>query len=164
MTTPHLDSRIAMYIAGFDQRTGAPTEMTAARHAEITSTWPATAATPEGIAAQLTLTRDLYAHGAYVYEFLTVAAHYALLVLEAALSTRLDIRGKGMQDLIKKAHQQDLIDNDEKERLDEGARKLRNGFSHPTAEPTIFNPAMAAGIIRASHELVAKLYPDLEPS
>lgn len=152
-----LDPRVAMTIAGV-ARDGTALGMTPERFAAPTESWQTTDATPPGVADLLELSRRLYSHGCFVYDFVTVAAHYSLIALEAALSLRLN-RSDSFAKLIKRAHAEGVIGYDETERLDKAARHLRNDFSH-AKQQAIWTPAMASGVIASVHSSIANLFPD----
>lgn len=83
-----LDPRVEMMIAGFDG-TGKPVPL-APGHLEARSQqWALAIGVPRDVEEIMHVVRRLYAHAAIVYEFATVAAHYALLSFEAALRHRL---------------------------------------------------------------------------
>jgi hypothetical protein len=80
-----------------------------------------------------------------------------LQAVEAALRVRV---GKSQKtpfvSLIKRAHELGLLDDEAQDILHTG-RELRNRQFHATAQP-IWNPALAADVIRTSHRLVADLF------
>lgn len=132
--------------------------MTPDRFAVPTATWQTTSATPPGVAELLLLSRRLYSHGCFVYDFVTVAAHYALIALEAALSERLN-RTDSFAKLIERAQRDAVIDAEEAEMLDKAARHLRNDFAHAKRQ-AVWTPAMASSVIGSIHVSVAQLFPD----
>ncbi len=145
-------------IAGFESA-GQPISMTPERFASLTDTWVVTSQTPTEVAGLLSVTRSLYCHGFYVYEFATVAVQQAFIALEAALAHRLSRPKDALGDLIIRAHRQGLLDATAFESLDEGARRLRNGFSHARVQQ-VWTLGMAAPVIARVFATVATLWPE----
>jgi hypothetical protein len=132
--------------------------MTPERFASTTSAWVVTEKTPTEIAEMLEVARSLYCHGFFVYEFIVVAVQQAFVALEAALAHRLDRPKDSLGDLIGRARRTGLIDEAAFERLDQGARRLRNGFSH-AREQQAWTPGMAVPVIGSTFAIVAALWP-----
>lgn len=159
MTVPQfpvaLDPRVAMMTAGFDSE-GQPLAITPASLETISTAWPTTMHTPAGISEILGVSRRLFAHSCYVYEFLPISAHYALMAIEAALKERLGGKGNFVK-LINQACEAGLLNEGQRERLHAG-RELRNGFSHPS-HLSVWTLGMTEPILRVSHEVVADVFP-----
>lgn len=153
------DSRVAQSIASFADD-GQRVPMTPEAFAMPVQGLPTTRATPEGVADLLRLSRRLYVHGFFVYDFVTVGVHYSLMALEAALSHRVRARPKEtFQQLIDKALLEHVLDAPDHELVQAAARRLRNSLSHPTMQ-NIWSPAMAAPAIAQAHRIVAIVFPD----
>lgn len=146
-----------MMIAGFD-RAGGPIPMTPERFASVTDTWVVSTQMPSGVADLLNVTRSLYCHGFFVYEFLTVAVHHSFIALEAALAHRLNRPKDSLADLIRRANRDGLVDEAAFEALDQGARRLRNGFSH-ARQQEVWTPGMVVPVIGNVFATVAMLWP-----
>lgn len=144
------------FIGGFDAR-GQPLPISPARLRESAARWRLTKETPPGIAGLLKTSRDLFVHGYFVYEFLTVGVLLSLQAVESSLRLVLDSR-KPLASLIDRAHAVGLIDEEAKERLHAG-RELRNLFSHPEQQ-SVWSFGMASSLIAGSHELVSELFPE----
>jgi hypothetical protein len=151
------DPRVAMMVAGFDTA-GGPIPMTPERFASVTDTWVVSRQTPSGVSDQLDVTRSLYCHGFFVYEFITVAVQQSFIALEAALAHRLDRPQDSLGDLIARANRHRLVDDAGFKSLDKGARRLRNGFSH-ARQQEVWTPGMAAPVIGSVFTTVATLWP-----
>jgi hypothetical protein len=81
----------------------------------------------------------------------------SLQAVEAAFRVRLNAgKGPSFAQLINQAKARGLVGDDAHEVLHLG-RKFRNSQIHATNLPAL-NPAMAAGMIGASHKLVAELF------
>lgn len=129
----------------------------------VAGEWFVTRATPEGPAALLRTSRDLFVHAYYEYEFFTVAVIWSIFAVEAGLRARFDADHRmDLRRLVRQAEQDGLLPARgwEDERLDAG-RKLRNRVIHGKQQ-IVQTPAMAAPMIAASHEVVAALFPDDE--
>jgi len=120
--------------------------------------WAVTTRTPEGIAGLLRTTRATFALAVYHYELFVVAATWSLLAIEAALRERYDADKAAFKQLLGRAREDGLLDSDWFERLAHG-RRLRNELVHARLQGA-WTPAMASGVIQASHEAVARIYPD----
>lgn len=151
------DPRVAMMTAGLDS-TGQPIPMTPERFATAASPWVVGEQTPSEVAGMLNVVRSLYCHGFFVYEFVTVAVQQAFTALEAALAHRLGRANDTLGDLIKRARREGLVDGAAFEALDQGARRLRNGFSH-AREQQVWTPGMAVPVIGSVFATVATLWP-----
>lgn len=149
-------------IAGFDASDG-PMPMTPELFASVVDTWVVSTRTPSEISDLLNVTRNLYCHGFFVYEFVTVAAQHSFIALEAALAHRLDRPQDSLADLIKRAKRHRLGDEATFEALDEGARRLRNGFSH-ARQQEVWTPGMAAPVIESVFTFVAAMWPSEVPA
>jgi hypothetical protein len=128
-----------------------------------TESRPTTAATPEGPADMLSTSRDLYAHGYYAYALLAVGCTWSILAVEASLRMKLDASEKTpFAVLVKQAEQQSLLPRPgwDNERLD-AARQYRNRIVHGN-QHGVLTPAAARGIISASHDAVAAIFPNHE--
>lgn len=145
-----------MMSAGLDS-TGQPVPMTPERFATATETWEVTEQTPPEVAGMLNVVRSLYCHGFFVYEFVTVAVQQAFTALEAALAHRLGRTDDSHGDLIKRARREGLIDDVAFEALDQGARRLRNGFSHARLQE-VWTPGMAVPVIGSVFATIAALW------
>lgn len=122
-----------------------------------TQKWPLSPQTPEGVGAMLARSRQLFVDGYYTYENFTDAATRSLQAVEAALRVRFDAGAKvPFAKLIDQAQAEGLADAYTSDILHTG-RRLRNHHVHETT-PSLYNPAMAAGIIDTSHKLVAKIF------
>jgi hypothetical protein len=157
LTDPNVlrpDSRIAQFIGGFDDA-GQPLPITAFSLQQVTAKWPTSRSTPTGIADLLDVSRKLFAHGFFVYEFISVGVHWSLLAVEAALKARLE-SGESFHNLINRAQREALLDDDAADRLHAG-RKIRNDLSHPDGQKA-WNIGVAASMIQASHKVVAELF------
>jgi hypothetical protein len=146
-----------MMIAGFD-RAGGPIPMTPERFASVTDTWVVSTQTPFGVADLLNVTKSLYCHGFFVYEFVTVAVQHSFIALEASLAHRLDRPKDSMGDLINRASREGLVDEAAFEALNQGARRLRNGFGH-ARQQQVWTPGMAVPVIGSVFATVATLWP-----
>lgn len=115
--------------------------------------------TPEGVASLLTTARRTFALSLYHYELLVVASAWSLLAVEASLREFYGATEKvPFVRLIQSAQRDGLFSEDWVDRLQAG-RQLRNSLMHERTNTT-FTPAMAMGIIEASHQMVSVVYPD----
>jgi hypothetical protein len=150
------DSR-TLYFAGDVDELGRPLPMTVEVLQARTEKWLLSPHTPEGVAALLARSRQMFIDGYYTYENFMDAATRSLQAVEAALRVRLDAGPKVSFDrLIKQARAQHLVDEGAGEVLDAG-RYLRNSQIHATNLPA-FPPVMAAQMIATSHKLVAEIF------
>lgn len=122
--------------------------------------WPEAAQTPTAVADILGVSRSLFVHSWYAYDFLTVAAVHSLIGVEAALRQRLEERpkrrGPGMRNLVDRAVSSGLVAGTDGERL-LAAVALRNAWLHVDGQK-IITPGMAAGVLSGSHVAVARLF------
>ena len=126
-------------------------------------TWPTSPDTPEGIAAQLHVARQLYVHSLLVWEFAAVAVSTSLVAVESALRHRLEAGGSTrFKQLIERAAAAGLIGVDLRRRLHAG-RELRNSFSHRTYQQ-VWSPGMASPALHTSFEAVASLFETANPT
>jgi hypothetical protein len=150
------DSRTLKFAGDVDEL-GRPLPMTVEVLQARTEKWPLSPDTPEGVAALLARSRQMFIDGYYAYENFMDAATRSLQAVEAALRVRLDAGPKVSFDrLIKQARAQHLVDEGAGEVLDAG-RYLRNSQIHATNLPA-FPPVMAAQMIATSHKLVAEIF------
>ena len=122
-----------------------------------TEKWPRSSHTPDGVAALLARSRQLYVDGYFTFENFMDATTRSLQAVEAALRVRLDAGSKAsFAALIDRARVDGLVNDDVQEILHLG-RRFRNDQVHATTM-TAITPAIAAGMIGASHKLVAELF------
>jgi hypothetical protein len=129
-----------------------------------TEQWARTGTTPDGPAGLLRVTCDAFCYGYYSYALLAVAGCWSILAIEASLRLRLKAdRMSNFDSLVRDAKRLDLLPHPgwDASRINAG-RKLRNGTLHGD-EQSVWTPAMAEQIVRASHEAVAVLFPDEPP-
>jgi hypothetical protein len=149
----------SLNFAGDTDEQGQPLPMTVEVLRARTEKWPRSPRTPDGVAAQLSRARQLFADGYYTYENFIDAATRSLQAVEAALRVRLGAGTRtSFAQLIAQAKNNGLVDGTGQELLDAG-RILRNQQIHATATG-LYNPAIAAGIIKTSHVIVAGLFED----
>lgn len=150
------DSRTLNFAGDVDEL-GLPMPMTAEVLQARTEKWPLSPHTPEGVAALLARSRQMFVEGYYTYENFMDAATRSLQAVEAALRVRLDAGDKvSFAGLIKRARIEHLVDEETYEVLEAG-RYLRNSQIHATNLPA-FPPVMAAQMIATSHKLVAEIF------
>lgn len=122
-----------------------------------TEKWPRSPCTPEGVAMLLARSRQMFIDGYYTYDNFMDAVTRSLQAVEAALRVRLNAGSKVPFDkLIKQAKAQGLV-NDYTQDILHAGRKFRNSQIHAITMPAL-TPAAAAGMIRASHMLVAEMF------
>ena len=122
-----------------------------------TEKWPRSSDTPDGVAALLARSRQLYVDGYFTFENFMDATTRSLQAVEAALRVRLDAGSEAsFAVLIDRARADGLVNDDVQEILHLG-RRFRNDQVHATTM-TAITPATAAGMIGASHKLVAELF------
>lgn len=120
--------------------------------------WPATAGTPQPIADMLAVSRRLFEHSYFVYEFLVVGSVWSLMALEAALRHRFGESPRdGLAVLVRRAADAGVVDPDLATALDAG-RQLRNRLVHARGQ-AVYTVGMASGIMLTSHRVVAALFP-----
>lgn len=147
----------SLNFAGDVDEAGRPLPMSYAVLAARAESWPVSARTPDGASSLLARSRQMFADGYYTYENFADAAAKSLQAVEAALRIRLEVSQRTpFASLIKRAHHLGLVDEHAQDILDAG-RQLRNRQFHSTAQ-SIWNPALAAEVIRTSHRLVAELF------
>lgn len=119
--------------------------------------WPVSEAVPESVADLLRVSRELFVHAPFSYDFFTVSVAWSLLALEAALRHRLQatVRG-GLKDLIDRAERDGLVSSDDAERLHAG-RQIRNRLSHPRAQVAV-TPGLAEVFLETTHRAAVRLY------
>jgi hypothetical protein len=156
------DSRSLIFAGDIDEQ-GRPLPMTVEVLRARTEKLPLSPQTPEGVAALLTRSRQMFVDGYYTYENFTDAATRSLQAVEAALRVRFNADSKvSFARLIDQAETDGLVDDYARDILHTG-RKLRNMEIHATS-PSVLNPASAAMILATSHKLVAELFADGEES
>lgn len=150
------DNRTLNFAGDVDEQ-GYPLPMTVEVLRARTEKWPVSRHTPEGVAALLARSRQMFVDGYYTCENFIDAATRSLQAVEAALRVRLDAGPKASFDtLIKRARAEHLVDEEACEILDVG-RYLRNTQIHATNLPAL-PPVMAAQMIATSHKLVAEIF------
>ncbi|SRR6266851_7725960 len=150
------DSRSLNFAGDVDDQ-GRPLPMTVEVLRARTEKWPLSPHTPEGVAAILARSRQMFADGYYTYENFMDAATRSLQAVEAALRVRFDAGSKvSFAQLIDRAKAGGLVDDDAHDILHTG-RELRNRQIHATTLP-VLNPAIAARMIGTSHKLVAEIF------
>ncbi len=149
---------MAQMIAGFDAG-GHPVPMTPTCLEQLAASWPTSSGTPTEIAELLRISRRLFAHSFFVYEFMAVAALWSFLALEAALRACLQSHAPFAK-LIDQACEQGRVGPGVGELL-HAARELRNGFAHPSTQAA-WTVGMAAPTVEASHRVIADLFPEKE--
>jgi hypothetical protein len=150
------DSRSLIFAGDIDEQ-GRPMPMSIEALQGRTEKWRLSAQTPEGVAALLARSRQLFVDGYYTYENFFDAATRSLQAVEAALRVRFDAGEKGtFAKLIDRALAAKLVDEQTHDLLHSG-RKLRNSQIHATGM-SFFNPAIAAAVVGTSHQLVADLF------
>jgi hypothetical protein len=150
------DPRMVHFIGGFDEN-GRPTPMSPGALRRVAESWPRATSTPPGVAGLLKTSRDLFVQSYFVYEFLVVSALWSLHAGEAALRAHFDSKNR-FEQLINRAQQTGLLAADEVERLDAG-RLLRNELTHAAGQDA-WTFGMSAGVVRASHEIVFRVFED----
>ena len=121
------------------------------------ATWRVSDSVPDGVADVLRVSRDLFIHSYFVYEFVLTAVIWGLLALEAGLRDCLDAESReSLHDLIVRAEGQGLFTAEEAAALDAG-RQLRNRIVHGHLLPT-FAPGVGAQMLQATHDAISDLY------
>ena len=150
------DDRTLNFAGDVDDN-GRPLPMTVEVLRARTEKWPLSSDTPDGVAALLSRSRQMFVDGYYTYENFMDAATRSLQAVEAALRVRFDAGEKAsFAQLIDRAKAEGLVDDDTHDVLHAG-RRLRNSQIHATATPAL-NPAMSARVIGSSHKLVAEIF------
>jgi hypothetical protein len=150
------DERTLMFAGDIDEH-GSPLPMTVEVLRARTEKWSVSQRTPEGVAAMLARSRQMFVDGYYTYENFIDAVTRSLQAVEAALRVGLDAaESTSFARLIDQAKTHGLVGQEAQDVLHAG-RRFRNGEIHATAL-AVLSPAMAAGMIGASHKLVADLF------
>lgn len=156
MSGREADPRSLIFAGDIDE-SGQPLPMTPAVLHGRTQKWPLSDNTPEGVAAILARSRQMFVDGYYTYENFMDAVTRSIQAVEAELRLRFDANESvSFARLIRRAKAEGLMDEETCEILDAG-RELRNRFIHATGAP-VLNPAIAARMIGSSHKLVAEIY------
>lgn len=136
---------------------GLPLPLTHELLRELADSWATHPDIPIGVADQLAVSRQLFVHSYYVYEFATVAVAWSLFAVEASLRLKLEAgRGASLKQLVERALREGLVAQRFADQLD-AARMLRNSFSHATTQ-SIWTYGMVAPALAVSHEVVADVY------
>jgi hypothetical protein len=156
MTTRQADPRSLPYAGDVDEH-GQPLPMTVEVLQARTEKWAISEHTPDGVAALLARSRQMFVDGYYTYENFMDAATRSLQAVEAALRVRFDADEKvSFFKLIERARDEGLVDATAYDILDTG-RRLRNSQVHATNQAVV-PPVVAANIIRTSHLLVSEIF------
>lgn len=156
MTSRQADSRSIMFAGDVDEH-GQPVPMSVEVLQARTERWAVSEHTPQGVAAILTRSRQMFVDGYYTYENFMDAATRSLQAVEAALRVRFGAdETVSFFKLIRRARDEGLVYPVSYDILHTG-RKLRNSEIHATT-PSIVPPVVAANIIRVSHLLVSEIY------
>jgi hypothetical protein len=108
----------------------------------------------DGPAALLRMSRSLFAHSWFDYEFMVVACLIGFQAMEAAFRVLYpDMARKPFRTLIHRAQGQGILPADIAELADTGA-ELRNLFSHPATQGA-FTVGMAVPVLENTHRMVA---------
>jgi len=145
------DPRTVNMVRGFGPN-HEPLPITREALVDVTKEWPLSEHTPEAVAEQLRVSRDLFVHCLLVWEFGTVGVAWSLMAVESCLRWALDAgedNNVGLGGLVKRAQSQGLLSEGLTEALGAGVR-LRNGFSHPRMQP-VWSLGMTAPALRTSH-------------
>jgi hypothetical protein len=150
------DERTLMFAGDIDEH-GYPLPMTVEVLRARTEKWAVSGRTPEGVATMLARSRQMFVDGYYTYENFMDAVTRSLQAVEAALRVRLNAgESASFARLIDQAKTRGLVGDEVRDVLHAG-RRFRNGEIHATGL-AVLSPAMAAGMIDASHKLVAELF------
>jgi len=150
------DPRTLNFAGDVDEH-GQPLRMSVEVLQARTEKWPVSRHTPDGVAALLARSRQMFVDGYYTYENFMDAATRSLQAVEASLRVRFNADEKvSFARLIKRAQDEGLVDAPTCDILDTG-RQLRNRQVHATTQ-SVVPPVIAADIIRVSHLLVSELY------
>lgn len=153
----HQPDRRSLNFAGDVDEHGRPLPMTVEVLRARTEKWPQSPATPDGVAALLARSRQMFVDGYYTYENFLDAVTRSLQAVEAALRVRLAAGDRvSFAQLIDRAKAEGIVGDYAQEILHLG-RTFRNQQIHATALPVV-NPAIAARMIGASHKLVAEIF------
>jgi hypothetical protein len=122
--------------------------------------WPVAHGAPPEVARMLAVSRHLFCHAWFIYDFLMVAAVQSLIAIEAALRHLLEEeprrRGPRMRNLVERAVSQGFIPQEQADNV-LAAVDLRNSWLHVGGQMVI-SPGMAQQVVAASHAVVADLY------
>jgi hypothetical protein len=150
-----VDGRVVNFIGGIDA-SGRPLPLSREKLVATTETWPTSPNTPEDIAGQLRVARELFVHCLLVWEFSAVGVAWSLMAVESALRFALGAADREtFAALIKAGAARGMYDASTSELLDFG-RQLRNSLSHPSNQPAM-TLGMASPMIEQSHRMVALL-------
>lgn len=153
----HQPDNRSLNFAGDVDEQERPLPMTIGVLTARTEKWPLSPHTPEGVAALLARSRQMFVDGYYTYENFTDAATRSIQAVEAALRVRFQAGSEAsFAELINRARADGLVDDYTHDILHAG-RVLRNRAIHATT-PSVLNPASAARIIGSSHKLVAEMF------
>lgn len=156
MTIRQADPTSLMFAGDVDEH-DRPLPMTVEVLQARTEKWAISEHTPDGVAALLARSRQMFVDGYYTYENFMDAVTRSLQAVEAALRARFGADEKvTFFKLIERARDEGLVDTDAYETLDVG-RKLRNSQVHATSQAAL-TPAAAAYLIRTSHLLVSEVF------
>jgi hypothetical protein len=155
------DSRSLIFAGDVDEQ-GHPLPMNAEVLRARTEKWPVSGHTPDGVAALLARSRQMYVDGYYTYDNFMDAVTRSLQAVEAALRERFDAGTRAtFAQLIDRAKTEGIVSDDVQEILHLG-RRFRNDQVHATSLPAL-NPAISARMVGASHKLVAEIF-DAKPA
>jgi len=129
---------------------------------QVVASFDHSQATPEEVTALLDVSHKLLRTSVVHYEFAAIGVEKAIQALELAVRTRLGAGDKEtFADLIKRLPTQTALTEEDVELIDTG-RKLRNNlFAHPKTA-VAFPLVMAVGLMRTSHHLIARLFPEAD--
>jgi hypothetical protein len=155
------DSRSLNFAGDIDDQ-GSPLPMSVEVLRARTAKWPVSGHTPEGVAALLARSRQMYVDGYYTYDNFMDAVTRSLQAVEAALRERFDAGTRPtFAQLIDRAKTEGIVTDDVQEIFHLG-RRFRNDQIHATSLPAL-SPAISARMIGASHKLVAEIF-DAKPA
>ena len=150
------DSRVLNLAGDIDDR-GQPLPMSVDALRARAEKWAVSEHTPVDVARQLARSRQIFVDGYFTYENFIDAVVRSLQAVEAALRVRLNVgTSVGFAQLIDRAKALAVISEETREALHAG-RAFRNSQIHATTMAMI-TPAIAAGMIAASHKLIADLF------
>lgn len=146
------DPRTVGMLGGVGPR-GEAIPITRQHMVDVATQWPVSPHTPQEVAAQLRVARELFVHCLLVWEFGAVGAAWSLMAVESCLRWALGADAKAsFERLNARARERGLLTDDLAEKTDAG-RRLRNMFSHPQGQPAL--PAgMVSGVLETSHVVV----------
>lgn len=150
------DNRSLNFAGDVDEQ-GRPLPMSVEVLRARTEKWPVSGHTPQGVAALLAHSRQMYIDGYYTYDNFMDAVTRSLQAVEAALRERFNAGTRPtFAQLIDRAKTEDIVTDDAQEILNLG-RRFRNDQIHATNLPAL-NPAIAARMIGTSHKLVTEIF------